>query len=154
MNELDWEYIIDILDKATAGATGCSPTLFVASNALQKLQDEFDQPLDEVERQKCIGALENFHTHSGILHDLGFLEVWDPRDFFAKWGGGGFIDGSVYWPKRVTASGYIFLENLSESQNDDGKLLRLLKTVGVRAAQELGKASLDQAISRFPSFFG
>ena len=87
MNELDWEYIIDVLDKATAGATGCSPTLFDASNALQKLQNEFDQPLDEVERQKCIGALENFHTHSGILHDLGFLEVWAPRDFFARWGG-------------------------------------------------------------------
>ena len=65
---------------------------------------------------------------------------------------GRFIDGSEYWPKRVTASGYIFLENLSESQNDDGKLLRLLKTFGVRAAQELGKESLDQAIFALPRF--
>ena len=77
MEKLDWEYIRDILVRATRGMTGCPPELFDAYEALQKLDAGEWGNLDATELELQRTIFTNFHKHSAILYDLGFIEIWD-----------------------------------------------------------------------------
>jgi len=72
MKELDWDYIVEILEDATEGGTGCSYTLFRAGES-QRLLDENTPPygnLTAEARKEHTEALRKFHTHTGVLSDL------------------------------------------------------------------------------------
>lgn len=160
MTPLNWDYIKDILNQATAGGTGCSPELFDGWKAQQALDSHegallgaSGSRLDAGERQKFEEELARFHRHSSILYDLGFIEIWDPQEISRRWVMlGAWSDGDEFWPKRVTASGYMFLENTQSSS--DGRWRRLLEKGGVRAARMLGQEMIEQVISRFPGIAG
>ena len=65
MKELDWDYIVEILEHATEGGTGCSYTLFSIGES-QRLLDEntpYGGPTTE-ERKEHVEALQKFHTHT------------------------------------------------------------------------------------------
>ena len=152
MEKLDWGYIQEILEQATHGSTGCSPELFeTAYEALQHLDTGFsDFAPDDFEIETPITVLQVFHRHSGILYDLGFIEIWDPSELALTLAIGTLIGGDEFWPKRVTASGYMFLENLNEDDKHDGKVRGLLEDWGVRAARMLGNETIQQVLAQLP----
>ena len=151
MEKLDWEYIRDILDRGTKGGTSCSPELFDAYDTLQKLEEMFFAELSEVDRGLQLKLWSNFHKHSAILWDLRYIEIWDLSTESPPWSRSLVhnVFGDEFWPKRVTASGYNFLENLNDDGKHDGKVIDLLNEWGVRAARKLG----DEAINRVFELF-
>ncbi len=152
MEKLNWEYIQDILDRATTGGTGCPATLFDAYHILEKFEDMYAEQ-SEVDRELQLTLWRDFHRHSAILWDLGFIEIWDLSTENPGWSRSLVYNlyGDEFWPKRVTASGYNFLENLNEDGRHGGKVIELLYGVGVRAARKLGEESLDRVFAIFGS---
>ena len=80
MKGLDWDYIVEILEDATEGGTGCSYTLFSVGES-QRLLDEKTLSLygglTAEESKEHTEALRKFHTHTGVLSDLNWIETWD-----------------------------------------------------------------------------
>ena len=152
MEKLNWGYIQEILEQATHGGTGCSPELFVEAYEAQQTLDA--QIIELAQNDRDLEAarenIEKFHKHSAILSDLGFIEIWSPNEAALRGADGVWIDGDVFWPKRVTASGYMFLENLNEDEKHGGKVRGLLEDLGVRAARMLGNETIEQVFDRLP----
>ena len=69
MKELDWGYIVEILEHATEGGTGCSYTLFSIGES-QRLLDEntFSYGgLTAEESKQHTEALRKLHTHGSFV---------------------------------------------------------------------------------------
>lgn len=150
MEKLNWGYIQEILEQATHGSTGCPPMLFVTAYEAQRNMDslltEFGP--DDIDRNTQIAVLERFHRHSAVLYDLGFIEIWTPSEVHLRGVDGMWIDGDEFWPKRVTALGYNFLEGLN-NEKYGGRLMAILNDAGVSAARRLWEEGLDRVLAFF-----
>ena len=145
MKELDWDYIVEILEHATEGGTGCSYTLFSIGES-QRLLDEntpYGGPTTE-ERKEHVEALQKFHTHTGVLSDLNRIETWDkptsmPEPPVGCW----IVPAEEFWPKRVTAKGYAFLETLEADKRKQGNLLETIKQFAIARVNKAADLGLE-----------
>ena len=148
MKELDWEYIVEILEDATEGGTGCSYKLFSIGES-QRLLDE-NAPygnLTTEEREKHIEALRKFHTHTGILSDLNWIETWDsPVNMPEPPSGYWIIPAGEFWPKRVTAKGYGFLKTLEADKRKSGHLLETIKEFAITQVNKAADLGLERFV--------
>ena len=148
MKELDWDYIVEILEDATEGGTGCSYTLFRAAES-QRVLDEniLYGNLTAEERGKHIESLRKFHTHTGILSDLNWIETWDstismPEPPSGSW----IIPAEEFWPKRVTAKGHGFLKTLETDKRNSGHLLETMKEFTIRQVNKAAELGLERFV--------
>ena len=90
MRDLDWEYMTEILEAATEGGTGCAPELFDGGKAWYALGKQLppgwgEESLSAEEQEKELETLIEFHTHTGVLADMGLIEIWDNQAMRNAW---------------------------------------------------------------------
>ena len=144
MKELDWAYIAEILEDATEGGTGCSFTLFSIGESQRLLDNPLYGDLTAEERKEHTEALRKFHTHTGVLSDLNFIETWDqptsmPEPPVGCW----IVPAEEFWPKRVTAKGHAFLKTLEEDKRKQGNLLETIKQFAIPRVNKAADLMLE-----------
>ena len=145
MKELDWDYIVEILEQATEGGTGCSYMLFSIGESQRLLDNEFfDGDLTAEESKEHEEALRRFHTHAGVLSDLNWIETWDkPLSMPEPTAGWWIVPAQEFWPKRVTAKGHAFLKTLEADKRKQGNLLETIKQFAVARVNKAADLGLE-----------
>ena len=144
MKELDWDYIVEILEQATEGGTGCSYMLFSIGESQRLLDNQFYGDLTAEERKEHEEALRRFHTHTGVLSDLNWIETWDkPTSMPEPPAGCWIVPAQEFWPKRVTAKGHAFLKTLEADQRKQGNLLETIKQFAVERIKKAADLGLE-----------
>ena len=147
MKELDWEYIVEILEDATEGGTGCSYTLFSIGESQRLLDSQFYGDITAEERKEHTEALQKFHTHTGVLSDLKWIETWDkPTSMPDPPVGSWIVPAQEFWPKRVTAKGHAFLKTLEADKRKQGNLLETIKQFVIPRVSRAADLGLDRFV--------
>ena len=130
MTGIDQDYLTEILERASEGGTTCKKEIFDGWKYLEELKEKGSRPgiplsfnevpgrisgeLTTEEERELQRKYGNFHRHTAVLKDLGYIEVWQKDHtgtirHIGIWGGEG-----EFWPKRVTANGYKALSYLKD----------------------------------------
>ena len=103
--------------------------------------------LSAEEQEKELETLIKFHTHTGVLADMGLIEIWDNQEMRNAYGHYGiFFAGEEYWPMRVTAKGYNYLSVVRADRGKGDKILDALAKVGYSVAQRAINAGHDKVV--------
>ena len=125
MKEISRERLEQILEEATVGGNQCGPMPFEAGRTRRRLAQneglQLDPPSEQIpeslskeEEERLQAEYRSFHVHTGILSDLGYIEVWDPNPPSGNARFPWFIEEDEFWPKRVTGKGYKALGYLKD----------------------------------------
>ena len=152
MRELDWEYMNGLLEAATEGATGCAPDLFDGGKAWYTLGKQLppgwgEESLSAEDEEKELETLIKFHMHTGVLADMGLIDIWDTQEMRNTYGHYAVpFAGAEYWPKRVTAKGHNYLSVVCTDRGKGGEMLDALSKVGYSVVQRAITAGHDKVL--------
>ena len=83
------------------------------------------------------------------MSDLNWIETWDnpismPEPPVGCW----IVPAEEFWPKRVTAEGYAFLETLEADKRKQGSLLETLKQFAIDRVSKAADHGLEAFVER------